>query len=381
ASFVGDPDNYNEIADMHATITINKAVYDMSGVSFADVTVTYDGEEHVALISGDLPSGVTVSYATNSLTTVGSIEAVASFAGDSVNYEAIPELRATITINKATYDVSGITFADVEVPFDGQPHVALIAGELPQGVTVEYADNTLTEIGSITATATFLGDYANYEEIAPMHAVIKIGEAAPIANPDGSKTYVKAVDPELAAEAGVNVTAIFANAQADQAAVKEVKLNLGNGSIVFDKAAIEAIAGHDVAIQVQIQARGDEPLDPADAQLVINVTLQGAEFADGKAKVTVPFDGQVPSGRKARVYYVDADGNRTQVPASLKDGSLTFETNHFSTYILVFEKNVLSGGAIAGIVIALLLAAAIAVCVTLFVLKVKGVVRLVFPGK
>ena len=46
ASFTGDYDNYNVIADKSATLTITKATYDMSGITFADDRVTYDGEAH-----------------------------------------------------------------------------------------------------------------------------------------------------------------------------------------------------------------------------------------------------------------------------------------------------------------------------------------------
>ncbi|MBO4534703.1 MAG: hypothetical protein J5755_02060, partial [Clostridia bacterium] len=163
--------NYEAIADMTATLKINKAVYDMSGVSFPNVTVTYDGKEHVALIAGNLPNGVTVSYADNKLTQAGTIVATASFTGDAVNYEPIPSKSAVITINKATYDMSGVTFESVTAVYDGEEHVALITGDLPSGVSVSYTDNSLTNAGQVTAVASFTGD-PNYEDIEDMTATI-----------------------------------------------------------------------------------------------------------------------------------------------------------------------------------------------------------------
>ena len=49
------------------SLTISKADYDMTGISFEDIAVTYDGKEHKPVISGTLPTGadgiqVTVNY-------------------------------------------------------------------------------------------------------------------------------------------------------------------------------------------------------------------------------------------------------------------------------------------------------------------------------
>ena len=77
---------------------IAKATYDMSGITFADATYTYDGSLFTIEISGTLPKGVTVEYANNSQTEVGVYLATASFTGDSENYNDIPDMTATLTI-------------------------------------------------------------------------------------------------------------------------------------------------------------------------------------------------------------------------------------------------------------------------------------------
>ena len=82
-------------------ITIAKATYDMSGITFADDRVTYDGEVHSLEISGDLPAGVSVTYAGNDKTNAGEYTVTATFAGDSANYNAIPDMTAMLTIDKA----------------------------------------------------------------------------------------------------------------------------------------------------------------------------------------------------------------------------------------------------------------------------------------
>jgi hypothetical protein len=74
----------------------------------------------------------------------------------------------------------------------------------------------------------------------------------------------------------------------------------------------------------------------ADAELVIEVSLKGATFADGKAKVTVPFSQDVPEGKTLKVYFINGN-ERQDMNATLVDGKVVFETNHFSTYAVVFE--------------------------------------------
>ena len=104
-----------------------KQDYDMSGITFEDKTVTYDGNEHELLIEGTLPEGVT-----NENINAGTYEVTAILKGNGYNTLT---LKATLTINKASYDMSGITFEDKTVTYDGNEHELLIEGTLPEGVT------------------------------------------------------------------------------------------------------------------------------------------------------------------------------------------------------------------------------------------------------
>lgn len=78
--------------------SIAKAQYDMSGVSFDDMTVSYGGQYFELVVTGELPDGVTVSYENNRQSEVGVYAAVASFSGDADNYEPIDDMTATLTI-------------------------------------------------------------------------------------------------------------------------------------------------------------------------------------------------------------------------------------------------------------------------------------------
>ena len=157
-----------------ATLTINKATYDMSGVEFEGKTVVYNGEVQRIEISGILPQGVTVSYENNENINVGTYEVVAKFTGDGNNYETIADMAATLTINKATYDMSSVKFVDKTVVYNGEVQRIEISGNLPQGVTVSYENNENINVGTYEVVAKFTGDSNNYEAIADMTATLTI---------------------------------------------------------------------------------------------------------------------------------------------------------------------------------------------------------------
>ena len=167
-----ETENYTAVS-VEIVITVNKADYDMSGVIFADAEFVYDGTEKTLTLGGELPDGVTYSLSENVRTEAGIIAVTATFYGDADNYNAIPDMTATLTVAKATYDMSGIIFEDVTFVKDGTVRSISISGALPDGVSVEYIGNGQSEDGVYVVTAVFTGD-VNYNDIAPMTAVIII---------------------------------------------------------------------------------------------------------------------------------------------------------------------------------------------------------------
>ena len=159
--FTDTTNNYIVPSDKQATLIINKAVYDMSGITFSDASFTYDGSEKSLAIVGNLPEGVSVHYENNSLTNVGSAIVTASFSGDTDNYELIESKQATLTITKAT--ISGISFDDVVVTYDGQVHSIAITGELPEQVSVSYLNNENVNVGVYSVTAVYTCESGNYD--------------------------------------------------------------------------------------------------------------------------------------------------------------------------------------------------------------------------
>ncbi len=191
AHFTGDSKNYQSIPDKTATLTIEKADYDMTGITFDGATVTYDGNTHPLAIKGNLPAGVNVSYENNSQTTAGAHEVVAHFTGDTKNHNAIPDKKATLTIEKADYDMTGITFDGATVTYDGNPHPLAIKGNLPAGVHVTYDNNNQTTVGHHVVVAHFTGDTQNHNTIPDKQAILIIQQAtvAGITFEDETFTY------------------------------------------------------------------------------------------------------------------------------------------------------------------------------------------------
>lgn len=156
---------------LSATLTINKASYDMSQVVFDNKSVAYDGNAH-SLEATNLPDGVTVTYIGNNQTNVGTYTVLAVFSGDSANYNPIVNMTATLTITQNA--VQGVTFASRTVTYDGSAHSLAIEGNLPQGIAVVYEGNSQTNAGTYTVTAKFVGSNPNFEQLPDMTATLTI---------------------------------------------------------------------------------------------------------------------------------------------------------------------------------------------------------------
>ena len=96
------------------------------------------------------------------------------------SYKEYWECTFDVTIAKADYVMSGITFEPDSVTYDGEAHSLEIAGTLPDGVTVTYEGNGKVNAGTYTVTAKFAGDYANYNTIDDRTAMLTIAKAMPV---------------------------------------------------------------------------------------------------------------------------------------------------------------------------------------------------------
>ena len=158
ATFKGDTKNYEAIEPMTAELTIDKAVYDMSGVSFNDTTLIYRGVPQSIAIDGTLPRGVRAFFE-GIYTEVGSYTVTASFMGDALNYEPIPDMTATLTIVPATPDDCVYTYVDSA----GNTVVKVVAADGIPADTINVVDNSYL-YGTIKVTKFYSVDVlASYD--------------------------------------------------------------------------------------------------------------------------------------------------------------------------------------------------------------------------
>ena len=133
----------------------------ITGITFNNSTVTYDGTAHSIAIAGTLPQGTSVTYTNNIGTNAGTYNATATISGDG--YVTLT-LNATLKIERATYDMSNAVWSSFDFTYDATPHSVTVSG-LPTGVTVKnYSDNQKTNAGSYVAKVTFNYDTVNYNE-------------------------------------------------------------------------------------------------------------------------------------------------------------------------------------------------------------------------
>lgn len=171
-----ESENYRQTS-AEVKLTVLKATYDMSGIIFDDKSLTYDGEEHGIEITGMLPEGLAVTYEGGGKV-VGTYQITAKFTCDADNYNEVEPMTAALTITKATYDMSGVKFADTSVPYNGAEQSIAVSGILPEGMFVTYEGGG-TNVGTYQITATFTIDAQNYNSVEPMTATLTINKATP----------------------------------------------------------------------------------------------------------------------------------------------------------------------------------------------------------
>lgn len=130
---------------------------DFEGISFENVTVDYDGNEHqLGDVVGEVPEGTDVTYQNRDpKVDVGIYTATATLSKEGYNNLT---LTATLTIN--AIDFSGVTYESKTINYDGSDHIGAVqlSGTLPTGTT------TATEVkdkdGNKVTEAINVGEYS-----------------------------------------------------------------------------------------------------------------------------------------------------------------------------------------------------------------------------
>ena len=153
-------EGYNDLA-LTAKLTINPA--EITGYTFTDDAVNYDGGNHTiaVLAAEDATADTTVTYTCNGeeftgATEIGVYEVTATIS--KVNYN---DLVLTATLEIIGADITGYTFTDSTVDYDGENHTitVLAADDATDEVTITYTCNGeeftgATQVGTYDVTVT-----------------------------------------------------------------------------------------------------------------------------------------------------------------------------------------------------------------------------------
>ena len=182
------PAGYNAIPDLTATITIAKANYTLPALEageayFENTEVTYDGVFHSPTPANPLPEGVgynVVGEPVRDAGSVGTYTVTFSFSDPAMaaNYNPPASIEGlTLTVVKADIDMSGISFADGEKPYNGENQKLAITGDLDPRLSVRYTGGGKKQ-GTYEVKAVFsfvnAADEVNYNLPAPMTAQLTI---------------------------------------------------------------------------------------------------------------------------------------------------------------------------------------------------------------
>ncbi|MEK6451060.1 MBG domain-containing protein, partial [Myroides sp. C1519] len=128
-------------------------------VAFEDLVVKYNGAPF-SLYATNIPDNITVDYNITNVTDIGVYNIIATFYFEN---KIIDTKKATLTITKGEIDY--VTFDNTSFVYDGTPKILVINGDLPEGTSVSYSRNVITDVSSISITAYINGgkNYKNKE--------------------------------------------------------------------------------------------------------------------------------------------------------------------------------------------------------------------------
>lgn len=160
------------------SFSIRKAAYDMSGVYWSEASFVYDGQPHTVTLLG-LPVGVEViGYTDATATHAGTYTAACTLSYDAQNYETPTVAPHTFTVERAAYDMSGVSFPATVRVYNGAVQYPEQVGQLPIGAdgstpTVSFDVGAChVSDGTVTVTAHFVSHSDNY--VAPPDVVTTV---------------------------------------------------------------------------------------------------------------------------------------------------------------------------------------------------------------
>ncbi len=148
-----------------------------------------------------------------------------------------------------------------------------------------------------------------------------------------------------------------------------LKITAGMSAITFDSTALNALSAAELSITLLSDEEKASMKDIVGDSPVYRITFgPNTDFKNGKVTVTVPYELETGKIRdNVKVWYIDGT-EHTEIPCTYENGHVTFETDHFSDYAVMYiepEINTLA------IVIAMEIVVLIAAVGAVFAVKKK----------
>ena len=298
------------------SLTIPEGITSITGWPFG-----YPGNSFLPLTELYLPSTLTemdivtiiLAGYTNTRPITQTLKTI-HFAGTEEQWKAINQIRSETM--QSIMPVDDETYALYEEMFNGITVVFEPKEDVKEEVTVENGTATVPDSSvEITEGEDVVIDVTDTEEevssvVIGSETVDKIADAetsVEIKLPDATVSFDKTAIGSIGTQAGETAVTIVAKEVEDTTLTTEQKVALVEKE-VHTILNLEAFAGE----------------------------TKITEFGGGKVTVSVPFE--LPEGKAGTDYYVAYaadDGTITAMPTTYADGVLSFETTHFSSYVVL----------------------------------------------
>ncbi|WP_400219631.1 leucine-rich repeat protein, partial [Methanomethylophilus alvi] len=162
-----------------------------------------------------------------------------------------------------------------------------------------------------------------------------------IANTGEDGGYEVKVDGEGAPFSSETISGIVDGASADPSVTLSV--SVGDTLVSFDNEALRNLHGEDADLLVSRLSYGQMTQAVRDVvghNVAYSISFgPNRNFGNGTVTVTIPYvlaEGKDPDNLV--VYYVAEDGTVEEIPCTYSEGYVTFSTDHFSVYAVMYEE-------------------------------------------
>ena len=147
---------------------------DFTGITFESQTIDYDGAEHTIVATG-IPQGASVNY-TNAGPHKNADTYTISVSISAQGYNTFTK-SVELKINKIDFP-STIIFNDKKVMYTGSEKTILVEGDLPQGTSIQYTNNTGTAVDSYDAVAVLTNPNYNTKTFTATLTIYNVVQSA-----------------------------------------------------------------------------------------------------------------------------------------------------------------------------------------------------------